>query len=410
MDPVASRLFVCYVPGFDLRRISAERAPFVAQWVETDPMVEIETLPGTDHLPTILTGALPHEHRLWQASLRPEARIPRRLRLTDRIPGVVSTTLQSLRRLVDRTYHLPTIPSRRRRQLDIHRTGTAGGGRGARGARALESIGGYSSVFGVIADSRFLFTRRLETLVRLADTLPSAQCAMEFLEVQAIDLIQHWNMHAPDRVDRAYRAIDAFLRGLRARCQERGVTLVLLVDHGQEPVVGSIPLMKDLRSVRVAEPDYSFFCDHTMARFWFHTEEARAHLTHVLREVAHTRLLSLKDLRGLHLRFADDGYGEMFLAADPGWIFFPNDHHQPINNLLLGLMDRDQRPRLVSPRHRGAHGYLPEHPSERGFAIVADPRFRALRPSAELIDVAPTLLSLLGEAPPTYMRGRPAFG
>jgi hypothetical protein len=168
--------------------------------------------------------------------------------------------------------------------------------------------------------------------------------------------------------------------------------------------------MKDLRSVRIAETDFSCFFELTLARFWFHTEEARARLMNNLREVPHTRMLSLRDLRFQHIRFEDDAYGELFLAADPGWIFFPNDHHHPLNNLLLGLIERDQRPRLFSPRHRGAHGYLPEHPSERGFAIVADPRLRALRPSAELIDLAPTMVTLLGEAPPSYMRGRAVFG
>jgi len=407
MDPVASRLFVCYVPGFDRRRINAERTPFVEQLLATGPAVGIETLLGTDHLPTIITGASPHEHRTWQVSLRPQARIPRRPRLTDRIPGVVSTTLQSLRHLVDRSYHLPTLPSHRRRQFDIHRAGFAGTGRGA---RAPESIGGYATVFGVIADSRFLFTRRLEHLEALADTLPSAQSALEVLEIHALDLIQHWHMDSPDRLGHAYRAVDAFLRELRARCEQRGVTLMLLADHGQEPVLGTIPLITQLHSLRVAETDYSYFCELTLARFWFHTEEARARLTHLLREVPRTRMLSLKELRGMHILFEDDGYGELFLTADPGWIFFPNDHYHPLNSLVLGLIDRDQRPRLFNPRHRGAHGYLPEHPCEHGFAIVADPRFRARRPSAELIDVAPTLLALMGEVPPSYMRGRPVFG
>lgn len=407
MDAVASRLFVCYVPGFDLRRVSAERAPYVAQWIESDPMVEIETVLGTDHLPTLVTGAEPHEHRLWQVSLRPEARMSRGRRITDRLPAVISTTLQSARRLVDRSYHLPTIPSRRRRQFDIHRAGSL---RVKRGARAFESLGGYPTVFSMVADSRFLFARDLRGLERLAETLPSAMCALEFLEIQALNVFQHWHLDAPDRLDRGYRAIDRFLHGLRARCEERGVTLMLLVDHGLEPVTGILPLMEALHSVGVAETDYSCLFELALARFWFHTEEARARLAHILREVKHTRMLTLRDLRARGMMFEDDAYGDVFLAADPGWIFFPNDHHHPLNNALLGLSDPDQRPRLVSARQRGAHGYLPEHPSERGFALVAEPRFRALRPSAALIDIAPTLLTLLGETPPAFMRGRAVFG
>jgi hypothetical protein len=404
---VASRLFVCYVPGLDRRSVDEQRTPFVHQLLATGPTVEIETMLGTDHLPTILTGAPPHEHRIWQVRLRPEARIPRRPRLTDHLPGIVSTSWQSLLRLVDRSRQLPTIPSRRRRQLDVQRAAFAGT---RRGMRAPETIGGLPTVFNIVADSRFLFTRRLETLERLADVMPGDQGALELLEVHALDLLQHWHLDARERSDRAYRVLDRFVRGLHARCAGRGVTMMLLVDHGQEPVIGSIPLVDRLGDVDIPESDYSYFCDHTLTRFWFHTEEARARLTGALRTLPHMRMLSLKDLRAMQLLFEDDGYGELFLAADPGWVFFPNDHHHPLNNLLLGLIDPDQRPRLVSARPRGAHGYSPEHPSERGFAVLADARFQALRPSAGLLDVAPTLLALLGETPPSTMRGRAMFG
>jgi bisphosphoglycerate-independent phosphoglycerate mutase (AlkP superfamily) len=75
----------------------------------------------------------------------------------------------------------------------------------------------------------------------------------------------------------------------------------------------------------------------------------------------------------------------------------------------MGLTEDTQRTRLLGSRHRANHGYLPEHPSELGFAILADRRFRAARPEIELIDVAPTVLALLGEARPESMRGSIAF-
>ncbi len=406
--PRAARLFVCYIPGLDGRRITAERTPFLDQLRTSHPTVGIATLPCADLLPTMISGVYPHEHRIWQVSLRMDARLARGPRLSDRLPDVLTTTLQCLRHLVDPSYDLAALPPGRRRQFDVHRFPH---GRRARDARMLERIGDYRTVFGILAaDSRYLFTRRLASLGRLGDLLPAGEYALEFLEVYALDHFQHWHMDQPQRLDHAYRSTDDFLRRLHAGCHQRGVTLLVLVDHGQELVFGAIPLVQALRQARVPKADYSYFVEVALARFWFHTEEARVRLAELLHEMPHTRVLSRRDLRALHVAFEDDAYGELYLAADPGWIFFPHDFYQPLADLVLALTDPYQRPRLIHPRHRGAHGYLPEHPSEKGFAILADQRFRAARPEAELIDVAPTLLSLLGESHPAYMRGRILFG
>lgn len=407
MERLVSRLFVCYVPGLDARRITAGRTPFVEELRTSCPTVALETFPGGDLLPTIVTGVYPNEHRLWHVSLRPEARIPRR-RISDLVPAVVSSTLQALVHLADRTYEFPAMPARRRRQFNSHRLEYAAR---ERDARAMERMGEFPTVFGILAgDSRYLFTRQLGSLERLGRGLPGAQVALEFLDVAGLDLLQRWHMDSPETLDQGYRQVDRFLGGLHERCRERGVTLLLLVDHGQEPVFGAIPLLHELHAAKVPEADYSYFFDLTLARFWFHTEGARARLTELLRGVQHTQLLTLRDLRMLHLGFEDDAYGEVFLAADPGWIFFPNDRYHPITNAWRALTDGMQRPRLLNPRPRGTHGYLPEHPSETGFAILADPGRHALRSRAELIDLTPSMLALLGESPPSYMRGRAVFG
>jgi predicted AlkP superfamily pyrophosphatase or phosphodiesterase len=406
--PRIARLFVCYVPGLDDRRITAERTPHLDRLRASHPRVGITTLPGAYLLPTLVSGVYPHEHRVWQVSLRMDARLADRPRLTDDLPDVVTTTLQCLRLLVDRSYDVATIPPRRRRQFDFHRFH---GGRRPHDERALERMGNYRTVFGILAaDARYRFAPRLESLVRLGDVLPSAECALEFLEVHAFDLFQHWHMDRSPMLDRGYRLVDDFVGRIHGVCQQRGVTLMVLVDHGQEPVTGALPLAEVLRLAPVRRQDYSHFVDKTLARFWFHTEEARVRLSEILHEMRHTRLLTRRDLRDLHIEFEDDAYGEVFLAADPGWIFFPHDFYHPLANLFLGLTDPDQRPRLGHPRLRGAHGYLPEHASERGFAILADQGLGVLRPEADLIDVAPTILSLLGVTPPAYMRGNIVFG
>ena len=180
---------------------------------------------------------------------------------------------------------------------------------------------------------------------------------------------------------------------------------MVLVDHGQEPVVGSIPLTRMLQESGVPEREYSFFAELAMARFWFHTDRARARLREGLARLPHLRVLSWRDLAAYGIRFEDDAFGELYACAEPGWIFFPHDYYQPLANLFLGLTDRHQHPRVFQPRHRGNHGYLPEHPSERGFVLLAEEGWRATEGEMAIVDFAPSVLTLLGHASPPHMRG-----
>lgn len=110
---------------------------------------------------------------------------------------------------------------------------------------------------------------------------------------------------------------------------------------------------------------------------------------------------------GLPLR--DASYGEIFAYLDPGHIFFPHDFHHPLANLWLGLTDSIQRSRLRDPRHRGNHGHLPHFEAEKSFAILLDDVFEGESGPATILDVAPSILGLLGQEPPPTMKGRPLF-
>jgi hypothetical protein len=105
----------------------------------------------------------------------------------------------------------------------------------------------------------------------------------------------------------------------------------------------------------------------------------------------------------------DSSYGEVFVYLDPGHIFFPHDFHQPLANLWLGLSDRMQRARLRDPRHRGNHGHLPHFDAERAFALLLDHRFQAARASGTVLDVAPSILAVMGCQAPATMTGRSLF-
>jgi hypothetical protein len=78
-------------------------------------------------------------------------------------------------------------------------------------------------------------------------------------------------------------------------------------------------------------------------------------------------------------------------------------------NLLFGAKSWQHRRRLRNPLHLAYHGHLPEHPSEKGFLVVADPACRGPAGEIDLVDVAPSLLGLVGTPAPPSMEGRPRF-
>ena len=86
------KLFICYLPGLDFRRVTTQRTPYISNLVTSYPLVKISTLPSTELLPTLITGVYPHEHGIWQVRLKPEARSLRKKRVVDRIPDIFSTT------------------------------------------------------------------------------------------------------------------------------------------------------------------------------------------------------------------------------------------------------------------------------------------------------------------------------
>lgn len=399
-------VFVCYVPGLDARRIDAHNAPYIDSLRCTYPVVGIRTLPNTELIPTLVTGTLPHQHKVWQVSLKPEYKhgVPRDL--PEWLPDILVTTLQGARHFVDRTYDLAMIPWRRRRRFDLHRFKYT---RRASTDDAMDDFSGYRSIFGLLGDqAQYIFTKDFATLPELAQRYPSGRKKLEFLEMYALDLTQHWHLDNDAAMHDAVKQSDDFVRAVHARCRQMNVQFVLLIDHGQERVVGTVPLIQAVQRAGIPETEYSYFVELASARFWFHTERARRAITAAIESLPHSTLLTWREMHQHQVCFDDDAFGELYVFADAGWIFFPHDFYQPLGNAVLGLMDRHQRQRFRNPIHRGNHGYLPHHASEQGW-LLTDSVKPVTRTQAHLVDIAPSLLDLVDVAPPDYMKGASLF-
>lgn len=401
-------VFVCYVPGLDLRRIPPGDCPSIAGLLASSPWVRIRGLPDTEHVPTILTGVYPHEHGVWQLRLlsAEERSPPGRGRLVHRLPDLLTTTVQGIAHALTKSMDLATMPPHRRHRFALHRFKYE-----RREGRWSEPSRRTPSLFQLLGQdsSRYTFCRRFGRLGAALRKLPTPSARLDFFELYAFDLTQHWNLDRQQAMRDALRRVDEAVERLRSRCAEEDRVFLLLSDHGQEPVRGRIDLMGAVAALDVTDDEYAFYLQVPSARFWFSTDRAREAILEMLEALPHTRVLGYRELHRYGVRFPSGAYGEVYAFAEPGHVFFPHDFYHPLANLFLGLSDPQQRPRLRDPVHRGCHGYLPEAQSEVGFLLVAEEGCEATRQVIELVDVAPTILSLLGVPQPDRMTGSSAF-
>jgi predicted AlkP superfamily pyrophosphatase or phosphodiesterase len=399
---------VCYVPGLDLRRLPAEHAPRITALLREFPSTKIRTLPDTELLPTILTGMYPHDHGVWQVKLRSaeEAADGPIDRAFSHLPDGLTTTLQGIHHALTGATDLATIPPRRRGRLTLHRFKYERRQRGW-----VEPDQEIPSVFSMLGPERscYEFCRHFSKLKRAAASLVRPQMELEFFELYAFDLLQHWNLDRPQIMGQALRQVDETVGELYERCDRSGLRFLLLSDHGQEPVVGAIDLMAAIRDAGVVEDEIDYYIQVPSARFWFHTERAREAVTRLAQELPNASVLGYRDLDQFGLQFETVAYGELYLFADPGYVFFPHDFYHPLANLYLGATDPQQRPRIQNPVHRGCHGYLPANESEIGFILLSDSAFESRAAWVDLIDIAPTILRLTEHEIPARMSGSPIF-
>jgi len=69
--------------------------------------------------------------------------------------------------------------------------------------------------------NRSTSSRRI-SLPALAKRLPTGERLLEFLEMYALDLMQHWHLDNAEVMQDALSRTDWFVRELHARCRERG--------------------------------------------------------------------------------------------------------------------------------------------------------------------------------------------
>lgn len=397
-----SRLMVCYISGMDMRRLESQVTPFISRLMRTCPSTIFANLPSNELFPTLVTGTPPNVHGVWGVQYVPDPPVTILDRWIDLLPDFVTTSFQCLRHLQDNTYDLPAVPPHRRRHFRFTRTKYK---RRNKRPEALLNIGGTPTVMNLVGEGRahYHFSSSANPV---ADVLPKVcqdDSIIEILELYSLDRHQQWNLDQPLETERFYGVVDDFIRQLHAKCRQNNRVLMLVSDHGHELISGHIDLCAKLQNFGLTATDLSYFIEVSSARFWFHTSQAREQVTRWLSQMPQGQLIRYDKMANYNIELSDDSYGEFFFYLDPGHIFFPHDFYHLLANLFLGLTDPMQRSRLRSPRHRGNHGHLPHVDAEKSFMLVADPNFQVDMVAADILHVAPSILSVIGVDRPAAM-------
>jgi hypothetical protein len=401
-------LLVCYISGMDVRRLTPKITPYIAHLMGSCPHSYFTNLPSNELFPTLVTGVNPAVHGVWGVQYARNDTNSTVGRIVDALPDALTTSFQCFRHYIDNSFDLAAIPPRRRRHFKLTRTKYR---RRNKQPEALFNIGGIPTVMGLVGKDRahYSFSSSSNPVKRVLPGLCANGSLIEILELYSLDRHQQWNLDQPRETEKFYSVIDNFIQKLHKKCRQKNIALMLVSDHGHEPIKGSIDICSKLQKMGLTENDISYFIEVSSARFWPHTDRARNKITEWLSSINTGKLLRYDEMSAYNVPLNDDRYGELFFYLDPGYIFFPHDFHHPLARLFLGFTDSMQRSRLRDPRHKGNHGHLHYFDAERSLMLLADADFEAEASQSEIFDVAPSMLSIIGIDPPASMSGRSIF-
>ncbi|MEM1028697.1 MAG: alkaline phosphatase family protein [Planctomycetota bacterium] len=399
-----SKWLILYAPSLDRRWLDPELTPFVCDALARRGVTQLHTHPSVELLPALVTGVWPHEHGCWQVSRRPITPRTVTQQLIDRLPRFWTTSFQCLRHRLNPEFDVPTVEPRRRRQLKFHRIKN----QRRQGGDAQQIHFDVPTLFDRLGEaSRFRTVFSFDAHPDLA-ALIDGQPRLDFIELYTLDLFSHWNADRPEAMRHHLAEVDRQIAAIVAHAESLDVHSLLVVDHGHEPIRHTINLPEVLRETGVPTSKYLYYSEVGNARFWFDTDRARQTLEAALREIDHATYLTAEEMAEYHIHFPREaGFGDGYLITDAGTAFFPHDFYHPLVNAYMARKTTEQSPRKISPVHRGNHGGLPgKHPCDTGYLVPLTGTFEPLPPEAQLIDFAPTVLSLLGETVPDELEGQ----
>jgi hypothetical protein len=178
-----------------------------------------------------------------------------------------------------------------------------------------------------------------ELFGQLENELRRGEIEFYFLYLAGVDAFLHEHADDPALVSCFLADYDTGLRRIYevARQHFTRVGLHVFSDHGMAPTVATIDLPSLLAGIDLSPQSCLQLIDSTMARFWFHSETARAAVKAVLRNEESGGWLDETELMSLGAWFPDHRYGEEIYLLSEGVVFAPSHMGRTAPNGMHGF-------------------------------------------------------------------------
>jgi predicted AlkP superfamily pyrophosphatase or phosphodiesterase len=208
-----------------------------------------------------------------------------------------------------------------------------------------------------------------------------------YLFVGSVDLFSHRLGQDSPEARKKLKGIDQLIERQYKELEKRKkfFHFIAFSDHGHIKVTKRVDLYALFKEKGQDLNRYLHVIDANYARFWFRDDGERTRIEKILAEIPFGYILTEDLLKKYHVVMPDNRYGDLIFYLDIPHVF---------SKTIWGF----------SRSINSMHGYSPDHADSDG-VFISNQDIKNDTPVA-LVDILPTLLSLLGIEIPPYVDGR----
>ncbi|MBI4439678.1 hypothetical protein HY638_01790 [Candidatus Woesearchaeota archaeon] len=362
--------------------ITPDAMPFLCRLMKENPHYEMSSILGYSGAihPSIWTSTYPEEHNKWSTVIRSQS--PKK-GLKDSIlgnlPDAVSRPANYLLHYsrLSRSSILPSISPKHiqffsKSDYDYY--------------HAVKEVNGIRTLFSFIP-AMYHFYNSVENITPIINS----KSELDVYFTGHLDHFSHLHLASLGKMKGLLRKIDSKLQEMFSFYKMRfpGCHFIVFSDHGQDIIKKRVDVKSAVEPLGLKfGTDYIAAYDSTMARFWVFNEKAKMLIGRAMSNIGYGTVLDKKARQKYGIGFKHNIFGDIFFLLKPGCEIYPNFYHNYLKNNVQGM-----------------HGYIPESRGMKAFFLYSGPCSLA-KGSASVLDIAPTMLELLGRKIPRHMRGK----
>jgi predicted AlkP superfamily pyrophosphatase or phosphodiesterase len=296
---------------------------------------KLETILGYSSAcdPSIITGLLPCEHRMWSSFFYSPTTCPYRwLRWLRILPDSIFSrgrVRHWMSKLIKKLhgftgyFMLYSVPFKYLPLFDYSETRSIWREGVLRGTTVFNRLDKAGLPYFVHQSG----TSDEMRLGQLKSQLARAEVTFAYVSLGRLDALMHKDGNQGKTVTELIKWYDAQVRELiaTAGAAYQDVSWYVFTDHGMHNTTGEYDLARDVERLGLEYgKDYVAFYDATMARVWFLNDAAREKITALLAGHAQGRILPDEELKQLGVYFEDHIYGDLVFLMNSALQIVPS--------------------------------------------------------------------------------------